>query len=130
MVLPPRSGIPVAAVPSPVPSVALGAQAVRTRLARTKILSTNENLFISSLSFVIETVVSDDGVQDIVPVSFVDISIDQLSNYGKRKRVILLGFFRVLKGVNDIIILEYYFGGMKWLPYFPAASGCKPFMRN
>jgi len=47
--------------------------------------------------------VSDDGVQDIVPVSFDTISIDQLSNYGKRKRAILSRSFRVAKGGNDIM---------------------------
>jgi hypothetical protein len=75
--------------------VVLGAQAVNTRLARTRTLITNENLFISSLSFFnIEMAVSDGGVQDMLPVSFGDISIDQLSNLGKRKKTILPPLFQ------------------------------------
>jgi hypothetical protein len=69
--------------------VVFGAQAVSTRLARTRTLSTNVNFFITSLSFV-EIAVSEDGVQDMMPVSSDDISIDQLLNYDKRKRVISL----------------------------------------
>jgi hypothetical protein len=65
--------------------VLFGEQAVKTRPARARILSMIVVLFISSLSFCSDMAVSDDGGQDLVPVSFGHISIDHLSNYGKRK---------------------------------------------
>jgi hypothetical protein len=37
-----------------------------------------------SLLLLLEMAVSEDGVQDVAPVSFGASSIDQLSNYGKR----------------------------------------------
>jgi len=41
--------------------------------------------------------VSDDGGQDLEPVSFGDISIDHLSKYGKRKKPINISIFEGLK---------------------------------
>jgi hypothetical protein len=115
MVLPARSGNPEAEVPPPVPPVALGAQAVKTRLARTSILKTNVIFFITSLSFRnYDLAVSDNGVQESGPGSFDITSIDQLSKYGKRKKPILSRLFDGMKkNGNDIMLKEHVRGDMR-----------------